>query len=312
MRKSALVSIVIPCYNQAHFLGEAIESARQQEYTPLEVIVVDDGSTDATAQIATSYDGVRLLRQTNLGLAAARNAGLAASKGKYVIFLDADDRLLSGAVEVGACHLDGHPDWAFVHGRFRYINSAGEIITLPVEETIIAEDYYEGLLQRNFIGMHGTVMYRREVLAVVGGFRSRLRSCEDYDLYLRICRHFPVGRHEQLVAEYRLHPASLSRNYARMLKTSVEVLRSQYPCVKWNDRYKKALRLGIKHWQELYGERLIEELRKKVRATGYKSLLSSFGDYLVLMRYYPQGFLSHGYRWMKCAIVRSWLNDSLA
>ena len=96
-----LVTVVIPCYNQAHFLGEAIESVLSQSYRNFELIVVDDGSTDETSEVASRYERVRLFQQENQGLAGARNRGLGEAKGEYVVFLDADDRLLAGALEAG-------------------------------------------------------------------------------------------------------------------------------------------------------------------------------------------------------------------
>src|SRR6266446_9539630 len=102
-----LVSVVIPCYNQAHFLGEAIDSALAQTYPHLEIVVVDDGSTDNIAAVVARYPGVRYFRQENQGLAAARNTGLRHSVGERLVFLDADDRLMPGAIEVGlACFRD--------------------------------------------------------------------------------------------------------------------------------------------------------------------------------------------------------------
>jgi len=106
---AGLVSVVIPCYNQAHFLGEAIESVLAQSYPNFEIIVVDDGSTDDTSEVARRYPGVRLVRQENKGLSGARNAGLAHSEEEYVVFLDADDRLLPDALETVLEHLEAHP-----------------------------------------------------------------------------------------------------------------------------------------------------------------------------------------------------------
>src|ERR687890_1245755 len=103
---AGLVSVVIPCYNQAHFLGEAIESVLAQSYKDFEIIVVDDGSPDNTSEVAARYPGVRCVRQENQGLAGARNTGIRESKGEYLVFLDADDRLLAEALEVGVKNLE--------------------------------------------------------------------------------------------------------------------------------------------------------------------------------------------------------------
>src|SRR5437867_2391143 len=100
MQIDRLVSVVIPCYNNAPFLRDAIQSVLSQTYERTEFIVVDDGSSDDTSDVASSDPGIRLIRQQNQGVSAARNAGLRQSRGDYVVFLDADDRLLPGAVDV--------------------------------------------------------------------------------------------------------------------------------------------------------------------------------------------------------------------
>src|SRR5918997_500688 len=110
--EEGLVSVVIPCYNQAHFLGEAIESVLSQTYPHFEVVVVDDGSTDNTQEVAARYPGVRYIRQENQGLAGARNAGIRRSNGSFLVFLDADDRLLPRALEAGLKALKEHPECA--------------------------------------------------------------------------------------------------------------------------------------------------------------------------------------------------------
>src|ERR687885_795015 len=117
VQEPSVVSVVIPCYNQAHFLGEAIESVLAQSYPHFEIVVVDDGSTDNTSEVAARYPGVRCIRQNNQGVAAARNTGIRESNGSYLVFLDADDRLLPEALEVGLEQLKVHPECAFVSGQ---------------------------------------------------------------------------------------------------------------------------------------------------------------------------------------------------
>src|SRR5262245_8511327 len=113
MQTPGLVSIVIPCFNQARFLATAIESALAQTDQRCEIIVVDDGSTDDTRTVAAEYPTVTCISQTNAGLPAARNCGLRRSTGEYVIFLDADDRLLAEAAKRGVGELLRNPDCAF-------------------------------------------------------------------------------------------------------------------------------------------------------------------------------------------------------
>src|ERR687898_3129642 len=123
---AALVTVVIPCYNQAHFLGEAIESVLSQSYPNFEILVVDDGSPDDTSEVASRYppQQVRLISQKNQGVSAARNTGIGHARGEYVVFLDADDRLLPEALEAGGGGPGARPERALVSGRAHHLGPA--------------------------------------------------------------------------------------------------------------------------------------------------------------------------------------------
>jgi hypothetical protein len=129
--RAALVSVVIPCYNQAHFMPDPIESVLAQTHPHHEIVVVDDGSTDNTQEVVGRYPGVRCIRQRNCGLAAARNTGIRRSNGDYLVFLDADDRLLPDALQVGLDDMRAHPECAFVSGRYRHIGIDGTPLPTP-------------------------------------------------------------------------------------------------------------------------------------------------------------------------------------
>ena len=172
-----LISIVIPCYNQSHFLGEAIKSLLNQTYGNIEIIVVDDGSSDRTREVALGFSEVRYIRQKNQGLSGARNTGIGEGRGRYMIFLDADDRLLPSAIESGLNCFRKHEDCAFVFGTHTYIKSDGssyQFTEIPKTELnlFLAQlrregingDHYCALLHGNYIGMHASVMYRRDIL----------------------------------------------------------------------------------------------------------------------------------------------------
>jgi len=244
-RQQGLVTVVIPCYNQAGYLGEAIASVRAQSYRDFEIVVVDDGSTDATAAVAGNYLDVRLLRQSNAGLSAARNAGLGVGRGEYLVFLDADDRLLPDALRDGIESLARHPEAAFTSGHFRFIRADGSLQREFAQAPLECPPY-EGMLRGNYIGMHATVMFRRAIFDEVGAFDTSLRSCEDYDLYMRITRRYPVARHDRLVAEYRRHDASMSVRAGRMLDTALDVLAAQRPFIHGNGRLIRACQAGIR------------------------------------------------------------------
>lgn len=154
------VAVVIPCFRQAHFLGQAIESVLDQSRAADEVVVVDDGSPDNTAEVAANYPGVRCIRQDNAGLAGARNRGLGETASEFIVFLDADDRLLREALEIGVEALQSQEDGAFVWGFNCPIDAGGERIG-DISNPFAGEATYARLLERNVVGPPAGVMFRR-------------------------------------------------------------------------------------------------------------------------------------------------------
>jgi glycosyltransferase involved in cell wall biosynthesis len=260
------ISVVIPCFNQARFLADAIESALRQTHPVDEVIVVDDGSTDHTREVARRYADVRYIYQPNAGLSAARNRGLRETTGDYLVYVDADDVLHTSAASIGSVHLDAHHEWAFVSGGHRRVGPdlqpLGEDCCWPVHA-----DHYKSLLRANYIGMHAAVMYRRAALCHVKGFNEQLRACEDYDLYLRIARDFPVGCHAEVAASYRQHDQNMSRDPERMLNAALQVLQAQWPYVRNDFALKEAYLSGIRNWWEYFGDLMLEQFRLGLPAT---------------------------------------------
>jgi glycosyltransferase involved in cell wall biosynthesis len=285
VRYADLVSVVIPCYNQAHFLGEAIESVLSQTYKRFEIIVVDDGSTDDTAEVAARYPAVRCIRQRNKGLSAARNSGLNASCGSFLVFLDADDRLLPEALQKGLDCLNAHPECALVYGRYVNINADASFLTPGADPRPQSEPYLE-LLRRNFIGTTAAAMFRRSVFSSVRGFSTELAACEDYDLYFRIVREFPICCHDTVVSEYRQHDGTISRDNELMLRASMGVRYLQWQYARGNRAYKEALKSGVQSAQAYYGKKLIAQAGSNLRAGEWRAAGRKL---LTIIRYYPRG-----------------------
>lgn len=283
-----LVSVVIPCYAQAHLLPVAIESALAQEGPSVEVIVVDDGSPDDVRAVVDRYAGVRYARQHNQGLSAARNTGLRKSSGEYVLFLDADDRLLPGAIAAGlACFAD-HPESAFVYGDFRFMSEDGRPLRRR-ERRPLDVDLYGGMLIRNHIEMTSTVLFRRDILEREGAFDESLRSAEDYDLLLRLSRLHPTSFHRELVAEYRRYEhqgSSLSQNPGVMLRSTMQVLRRQRRFARGNAFYETQLARGRRFFQDYYGGELVGKVRSLLHEHRW---LDALRGTILLLRYYPLG-----------------------
>lgn len=259
---SPLVSVVIPCHEQAAFLPEALSSVRRQR-DPVEVLVVDDGSRDATARVAAEA-GVACLRQPHRGPSAARNLGLRESRGGYIVFLDADDRLLPGALELGSGCLHAAPAAAFAAGHYREISVDGSPRP-PVPQRRLGPDPYEELLRGNSIVMHAAVMYRRGPLTEIGGFDESLTACEDYDVFLRLARLHPVLQHGAVVAEYRRHGAAMSRDAPRMLGAALEVLKAQERWVDERPQWRQAYRTGLRGWREHYARASLGKMKARIR-----------------------------------------------
>jgi len=285
LRVQLSVSIVIPCYNQGRFLGEAIASAAAQRGLVSEIVVVDDGSTDETPAVATRDGSVRYLRQERRGLSEARNSGWRASSDDYVVFLDADDRLLPGAVEAGLEAFGRWPHAAFAFGHYELIDEHGAVLPTWRELRIAddrsfttgdfelvlpdgrragrspqprrASDHYTAMLRRNYISMHAAVVYRRAVLEETGGFDPGLSALEDYDLYLHITRMNPVACHDQVVAQYRRHPAAMSCDTLNMLRMALFVLREQRPYLAEHPGATEAYEEGLTFWKRHYGKQLM-------------------------------------------------------
>jgi glycosyltransferase involved in cell wall biosynthesis len=298
---AGLVSVVIPCYNQARFLGEAIESVLSQSFRDFEIVVVDDGSTDETSEVASGYEAghhqVRLIRQENRGLAGARNRGLAEARGDLLVFLDADDRLLPEALEVQVSELEARPQCALVAGYHRPIEPDGSPLgeepqlagtqRRPRPPRHIGGDIYLNILSRKYHIMPGTVMYRRFVFDSVGSFDPEIKASEDYDLYFRIARRFPVYCHDTVVLENRKHNANMTRDHYRMLKATIEVIRSQREYIKGDERYRAAYRAGVSKAQEEHGVPLAIAVRSGIRKLEWEALKGAY----LLARYYPRGLL---------------------
>lgn len=294
MTRTPLVSVVIPCFNHGHYLREALDSVGVPAATT-EIVVVDDGSSDSTQAVLASYRpevSFRAFRQPNAGLAAARNRGLRESSGSVVIFLDADDRLAPGAVDIGVESLLENPACAFVYGRCPMMDRHGALMPTLLEPRI-ARDHYRELLKRNYIWMPAVVAFRREPLVRSGGFDATFKAAADYALYLHVARHHPVHDHGRVVAHYRKHEGNVSRNAGRMLRETLAVLRSQRPYLEGDAASLAAYDEGWRNWQDFYGSYLATEIRAAVRG---RRLLEAAAKSMVLGRYHPRGLWRHARR----------------
>ncbi len=282
------VSVIIPCYNHAHFLADALESVRAQTWPHLETIVVDDGSTDDPAAVVHRFPGVRLLSQPNQGLSTARNTGWRSSSGDILIFLDADDVLYPGAAQTAVEVLTRHADAQMTFGRLELMDHQGR--ALPASLPVVTDRFYEELLRRNYIRTPGMAAIRREALDQVGGFDPSCSPSADYDLYLRIARHCTIVGHPVLVARYRQHATNMSKNPRLMLPATLMVLGRQRHFAAGAE-LRAALAFGLRRCREFYGEQLVERFRTALRTPhGFREAAACAAT---LLRLYPAGVMRH-------------------
>jgi glycosyltransferase involved in cell wall biosynthesis len=262
--ETPLVSVVIPSYNAGRYLAETLDSVFAQTYPAIEVLVVDDGSLDNTAEIAQSYN-VRLVRQKNGGVSAARNNGIRHSRGKYILFLDHDDRLLPKAVEIGVKVLEEHPDCVMAVGEHRYIDSNGEQLGRSVKR-VAGRDPYLLLLEHNFVETPCSALHRRSSLFTAGMFDESLFGAEDHELYLRLARSGSIIAHDEEVSEYRQHESNNSRDASMMLKVSHRVMQMQLPYVQGDQEKLQQHQKGLRFVARRFGRQLTRQLLTEKRA----------------------------------------------
>jgi glycosyltransferase involved in cell wall biosynthesis len=210
-----LCSIIIPTYNHARYVAHAIESGLAQTAESVEIIVVDDGSTDNTREVMRPYlDRVKYIYQTNQGLSAARNTGIRAANGSYLQFLDADDWIDPLKIELQSQYLDLHPQAGLVYCAWHFIE---ETSGKSLDE---AHPHTDGevlrlLLLRQFYFPPGAALVRRACVDAVGWFDTSLRAAEDMDYWVRAAHAgYRFGYLDQALFFYRVVTGSMSKNLA--------------------------------------------------------------------------------------------------
>ena len=208
------VSVIIPAYNGDRFLGSAIDSVLRQTYRDYEIIVIDDGSTDNTAQVVKQYSNIRYFRQTNQGVAASRNLGLAAAMGEYIVFFDQDDVLLPHKLASQVALLDRDPELGIVNSGWQICDCERQTVA---QATVEPWQQIPDLSPANLIVWKpvflGAMMFRRTWLERIGGFNINLKQTPDVDLVLRLAKiGCPAAWVEQITVLYRQHGANASNN----------------------------------------------------------------------------------------------------
>ena len=220
------VSVVIPAYNAAWCVAKAIDSVLAQDYRDFELIVVDDGSTDDTAKVLAAYgDAIRVIRKPNGGLSSARNTGIAAARGEFIAFLDADDWWLPGKLRLQMSSMRQNANIGFSSTTARVVDPDGNLVN------IWACAHWDGPFLAHLFGSNAdvagsgsAVIARRSLFDQVGGFDETLRSLEDIDMWMRLAAVSEYACLEEPLAVILKRPDSMSRNLEVMREAALAVM----------------------------------------------------------------------------------------
>lgn len=223
------VSVIIPTYQRAHLVSEAIDSVLAQTYTNYEIIVVDDGSSDNTRQVLSAYgELIRTIHQPNQGLPAARNSGICRARGQFIAFLDDDDLWLPHKLEKQVPLLDSQPDAGLIFSDVQFMDEHGiskKTYHQRFRPFLVIEP--RTLFISNFIPVP-SVIIRRQCLETVGLFDESLQAAEDYDMWLRILENWRAILIKERLAVYRATPGSMQSDKERLLLNVIRVKEKAY------------------------------------------------------------------------------------
>ncbi len=233
MTLEPLVSVVIPAYNCAPYISATLESVLAQTYESVEVIVVDDGSTDDTLSIVQRYPSVRVISQANGGLSNARNTGIVAARGEFIALLDGDDIWPHDKLQEQIKIIKQHPKIGLLFGNAKRFSDNGWIEEPLFERygfdaTYFGHEYWvrdavPKLLRVNFIPV-GTVIVLKRWLVEAGLFDENFRRVEDWDMWLRMALRYPFAYSSQVWKLKRVHSTNLSNDTEAMTKTAIAVM----------------------------------------------------------------------------------------
>jgi len=238
-----LVTVIIPTFNRAAMVCEALDSVLAQSYRPLEVVVVDDGSTDGTAEAVARWgeehagDGfsLRCVRQENLGGNPARNRGIAKATGSFIAFLDSDDRWLPEKLQRQLDVLRRDRCIGGVYCGVRHVNAETGEATEPTDRAYPSGRLLQQLLIKDVTAPTSTYVIRREVFKKVGRFDTNLQARQDWDMWIRLAAEYEIGCVPEPLVEYRHHPGTRTNSdprkeiyaYGRIMEKYANLRKSQ-------------------------------------------------------------------------------------
>ncbi len=275
--KTPFFSIIIPTYNRASFLDTAIKSVLNQSFSDFELIVIDDGSTDTTAQKIKQIKDKRFryIKKDHSGVSSARNKGIQNSRGRFICFLDSDDRFKSTKLEISYKYIHNFPEYMIFHTEELWYRH-GKILNQKKIHKKPEGDVFENSLKLCCIGMSTTVL-KKDLFEQIGTFDENFQACEDYDLWLRATALYPVKLiPEVLTVKQGGHPDQLSKRYHSMDTFRIKSIEK---LIKSNVLNKKQKDLAIKE--------LHRKCKIYIKGAKKRNKTKEIALYEALMNQYP-------------------------
>jgi glycosyltransferase involved in cell wall biosynthesis len=230
------ISVVIPTFNRGHIVARAIKSVLQQTFKPLEIIVVDDGSTDNTTEVLKSYDAkIKIIHQKNRGVSAARNAGITMASAEWIALLDSDDEWLPDKLSNHKIFLEKHKEYDIFQCEEIWVRN-GRRVNPRNKHKKYGGHIFEKCLPLCIISP-SAVIFKKALWQEMNGFDETFPVCEDYDMWLRVSSKYPVGLDSTAaVIKYGGHKDQLSKSYPVMDSYRVKALEKQIQSGKLNKK----------------------------------------------------------------------------
>jgi glycosyltransferase involved in cell wall biosynthesis len=246
------ITVVIPAYNGEKTIRETIHSLHQQTFQDFEIIVSNDGSKDRTVEVVESINDerIKVFSYENRGLPTARNRGITQARGEFITFIDADDLWTSDKLELQLAALKKHPEAGVAYSWtcFMNVDEQGQPVSfLPAPQYSFSGDVYKQLLMGDFILSGSNVMIRREAIDSAGEFEPTLKSCEDWDYWLRLAARWPFVVVPKYQILYRRTPGAMSSKVEVMKEASLIAMERAYKAAPPELQYLKKYTLTNFH-----------------------------------------------------------------
>jgi glycosyltransferase involved in cell wall biosynthesis len=309
------VSVILPCYNGARWISQAIESILAQTYKDFELIIIDDGSTDNSREIISSYlydERVRYIYQEHKGFSAALNRGIRESRGEFIGFLGQDDLYMPNKLQIQVKYFNVHKDVNLVHSNYCFIDSSGRIIgvsNIKIPKFSSRRKLIEYIFINNFIGFE-TVLVKRRCFDEVGLFDERMAGFSDHDMWLRIAGEFNIAYINSVLVKKREHGLQFSK--VALEKCSLDEFLLTIKAIKRYPFLKKIVRKKLANLYYIWGiamlkKRVYEEAKQKFfrtiqyRPWEFKAMMAYISPkmYRFIWECYQNYYSRRGLKWIE-------------